>query len=209
MQIKERMKMNEKAPQMLVDEVQIPIEEVLHLSAQDDVQEVIQKGLYQVPDERPVVIFDGPEIIAVTAAGKLRGRILPRSWSGPLGDRLGRLSLPPEITAQTRVAGLGFFVQRVPDADWLLVVDDETGQPVGVLSRSVVLDFVPPPDLTKKVYRDANLLLWGDPDVEHDYYYCPQENRYYGPQAVHPDAEGRIRDRRGHLVEKYVPPDSE
>ena len=196
------------APQTLVDEVKIPIEEALHLSAQDSLQDVMQKGLYETLDESPVVIFDGPEVVAVTTAGKLRGEILPRSWSGLLGDRLGRLSLPPEVTAHTRVAALDFFVQQVTDAEWLLVVDDETGQPVGILNRTVVLDFVPPPDAVRKgelyqVYRAA-----GDPSVEHVFYYCPVEKRYYAPHAVHPDAEGRMRDRRGHLVEKCEPPET-
>lgn len=196
------------APQTLVDEVKISIEEALHLSAQDSLQDVMQKGLYETLDESPVVIFDGPEVIAVTTAGKLRGEILPRSWSGLLGDRLGRLSLPPEVTAHTRVAALDFLVQQVPDADWLVVVDDETGQPVGVLSRTVVLGFIPPPDTTVEVYRAAPMLLWGDPSVEHAFYYCPVEKRYYAPHAVHPDAEGRMRDRRGHLVEKCESPET-
>jgi len=194
-----------KAPQTLVDEVKIPIEETLHLSARDSLQDVVQKGLYDVPGEKPVTIYDGSEVTAVTAAGKLRGEILPGSWGGPLGNRMGRLSLPPEVTSNTRVADLVFFVQQEADVDWLLVIDDETKCPVGVLSRTVVLDFIPPPDTTAEVYRMAHATLWGDPDVEQVFYYCPTEKRYYGPHAVHPDAEGKMRDRWGHLVEKREP----
>jgi len=195
------------APQTLVDEVMVSIEETLHLSTQDSVQVVIQKGLYRVPDDKPVVILDGPEVVAVTAAGKLRCQILPRSWSGPLGDRLRRLPPPPEITPQMRVAALDFLVQQVSEADWLLVVDDETGQLLGVLSRKVVLDYLPKPEAVAKgeIRRSAHTLLWGDPNIDHNYYYCPVEKRYYASHAVRPDREGKMRDRRGHLVKKHTP----
>jgi CBS domain-containing protein len=197
-----------QAPLTLVGEVMIPIRETLHLTAQDSVQDVMQKGLYAAVGDKLVIIFDGPEVIAVTSAGKLRGQVLPRSWSGRLGDRLGRLPPPPEITPQTQVVALVFLVQEVPDAEWLLVVDDETGHPLGVLSREEVLDHRPPGEPLPKgeIYRGARGRLWGDPEVEHVFYYCQQENRRFGPHAVHPDPQGRMRDRKGHLVEVVVPP---
>jgi CBS domain-containing protein len=197
-----------QAPLTLVGEVMLPIRETLHLTVQDSVQDVMQKGLYTAAVDKLVVIFDGPEVIAVTGAGRLRGQVLPRSWSGRLGDRLGRLPPPPEITPQTRVAALDFLVQEVRDAEWLLVVDDETGHPLGVLSREVVLDHLPPVEPVPKgeIYRGAQGRLWGDPEVEHVFYYCQQENRRFGSHAVHPDAQGRMRDRKGHLVEEVVPP---
>ncbi len=197
-----------QAPLTLVGEVMTPIQEALHLTAQDSVQDVMQKGLYTAAGDKLVIIFDGSEVIAVTSAGRLRGQVLPRSWSGRLGDRLGRLPPPPEITPQTRVAALIFLVQEVHDAEWLLVVDDETGHPLGVLSHKVVLDHLPPVEPLPKgeIYRGARGRLWGDPEVEHVFYYCPQENRRFGPHAVHPDAQGRMRDRKGHLVEEVVPP---
>lgn len=199
----------DRAPKTLVDEVKTPIEEALYLSTQDRLQDVMRKGLYEAPGEKPAAIFDAAEVIAVTTVGMLRGRILPRSWSGPLGNNLGRLSLPPEVMARTQVAALDFFVQEVSDADWLLVVDDETGRPIGILSRTIVLDFIPPPDTTAEVFRAAHALLWGDPEVEHVFYYCPVEHRCYGPHAVRPDADGKMRDRWGHLVERREPSGAE
>ena len=191
-------------PETIADEVKIAVAETLSLSAEDQVQEAMQKGLYDVPGARPVLIYDGGEVVGVSGAGKLRGEVLPRTWRGPLGKWLSRLPPAPEVTAGTRVADLLFLVQDLREVEWLLVVDEGTGKLVGVLARQVVLRTRPPLDQTAKIFRAVELRLWDGAQVKNVYYYCAVEGRIFGPDAVKHEG-GQVRDRQGHVVEVRTP----
>jgi hypothetical protein len=192
-------------PTTLVRDIMVSVEETLRLDAQDGPKEAQDKGLYIAPAGQPVVVYDGDAVIAVILASKLRHEELTRSWQAPLDERLARVGRPPQITAQTRAVDLLFLVQDNEKLKWLAVVDDETGELVGVLDRGQVLKFRPPPDPTEPIWRISR--LYGVAGVQNVYYYCKVENRIYGPNAVHrDDADGQMRDRRGHLVKLKEPP---
>ena len=201
-----------QTPKILVDEIKIPIKDVLSLSTQDGIKEIKQKKIHNQAKDEPVVIFKGSEVIVIATVAKLFGQLLPRSWmSGTLGEQLRSVSLPPRVTSRTKVAELDFFIQSIPDHEWLLVVDDETGYPVGILNRYKAMEYLPSKESVlasldpSQLVRNPNLRLWGDPAIEHVYYYCSIEDRHFGPHAVHPDAQGQMRDRSGHLVEVKQP----
>lgn len=191
-----------KGPQVRVDEVKIPLEQTVQLSAQDEMQAVMDKGLYRAPEDKPVVIWQDDQIVAVATVGRLRGRILPRAWAGPLAGYMTDLPLPPEVVGTAPIVTLIFLAHQESECEWLLVVDSETARPRGILSRRVVLNYVPAADTELEVFRSSGVRLWGDSEVERTYYYCPVEDRIYGPHAVRPGPDGRMRDRRGHVVEK-------
>jgi hypothetical protein len=191
-----------KGPQVRVDEGKIPLDLTVQLSAQDKMQAVMDKGLYRAPGDKPVVIWQDDQIVAVTTVGRLRGRILPRAWAGPLAGYIAGLPLPPEVVGTAPIVTLIFLAHQAPECEWLLVVDPETARPRGILSRRVVLNYVPAADTELEVFRSSGVRLWGDSEVERSYYYCPVEDRIYGPHAVRPGPDGRMRDRRGHVVEK-------
>jgi hypothetical protein len=192
-------------PKTLVREVSKSLDDALCLDSQDGVREALDKGLYQAPREQPVVIREGDEVIALESAGRLREDVLPRSWQAPIKDWITMLPAPAEVSEDTQVAELAFLVQHQRRLTWVLVVEGESGNPVGTLDRAAILRYLPPLDTTVEAYRDASLRLWGDSTVKH-YYYCPVEKKTYGPHAVRPDAQGRMRDRKGHLVEKRALP---
>lgn len=188
-------------PETLVSEEMIPLKDALHLLAQDTWRDVGKKGLGRVPDATLVVIVEDAEVMMIATAKTLRGEILPRSWGGQLGDRVRHLPSPPMVMASTQVVALGFLVQDAK-VDWLLVLDDQTGQPVGLLSGQVVMRYMPL-DKTplEEIRRSARFRLWGTSRLN-VYYYCEIENINYGPHLVRTDAEGRRRDPKGHLVKK-------
>jgi hypothetical protein len=191
-------------PTTLAGEVQIPLDETLQLDVQDSAQDVLSKGLDRVPNRQAVIVWQEGEIRAVATAKKLRDQILPRSWFNQLWTNLDRLSRPPEVTSSTPLASLCFLAQQLLEADWFLVLDDRQATPTGVLAREEILKALPPPDVTQEVYREGSIRLWGDPSVENVYYYCPEEKRHYGPHAVYVDGQGKVRDRKGHLVQEHV-----
>ena len=98
-------------PQTPVREVMVSLDDALCLDVQDSVQEAMRKGLYSAPDGKLVLISEQSELVALTTAGKLRGQALPRTWHGPLKEWITSLPAPPEVTADTLVAELDFFVQ--------------------------------------------------------------------------------------------------
>ena len=187
-------------PETLVDEVKISLKNVLYLSAQDNWREVTQRGLYRASENQLVVIFQDAEVITITTANKLRSEILPRSWSGKLGDKVRNLPSPPIVAANTKVVELGLLVQDAK-VDWLLVVDNQTQEPVGVLSSEVVISYTQPDSTPQESRQGARFRLWGTSE-SHIYYYCPIEKRTYSSDMVRFDVEGRMRDPKGHLVER-------
>lgn len=188
-------------PKTLVSEVMVPLKDALQLLAQDTWRDVSRKGLGRIPDATPVVIVEDAEVMMIATAKKLGGEILPRSWSGKLGDRVRHLPSPPMVMAGTQVVALGFLVQDAK-ADWLLVLDDQTEQPIGLLNSQAVMRYIPsdttPPE---EIKRSVRFRLWGTSGLN-VYYYCDVEKRNYGPHMVRADAEGRMRDPKGHVVEK-------
>lgn len=197
--------LSDHAPYTLVREVKIPLRETLQFTVQDTLQTVIQKQLYQCNADIPVTIFDEEEVIGITTAGELRGRFLPRTWTGKLGDNIRRMSLPAVITNNTRVAHLLYLVQLDHPIDWMLVIDDDSGVPNGILNRQIVLQYMPPLSKPGEVYRDPDTRLWGDPDISPVAYYCKVENRYFGPNSIKFDAQGNPRDSKGHPVQRLAP----
>ena len=191
-------------PQTLVHEVMVPLAEVLSLSVADGATEVMRKGLYRVAPTKVVVVFaeDG-DVVLVATAGHLRGKVLRRTWRGVLGDWVKGQPVV-EVSAAAQVVTLGFLVQKVPDVKWLVVVN-EAHQVVGVLSREVVMGLMPSEEAATKgpiTRGEGKIRLLGE-SVVNVYYYCSLEQKYYGPETVLPDAEGRMRDQKGHLVQRY------
>jgi CBS domain-containing protein len=191
-------------PTTLVKEIMVPVEDTLCLDAQDGPREAMDKGLYSAPARQTVVAYDGDAVIAVISASELRGSVLPRSWRAPLGERLSGVGRPPQTTAQTLAVELLFLVQDNRRIEWLAVVDEKTGELVGVLDRRRVLKLVPTSE-PEVVFRGASMRLYGVAGVQNVYYYCKVEDCIYGPNAVHPDTNGRMRDLQGHLVEVRKP----
>lgn len=196
-------------PTTLVKEIMVAVQDTLRLDARDGPKEAMDKGLYGAPAGQPVVVYDGDAARAVISASELRGSVLTRSWSAPLGDRLTRLTPPPETTAKTPAVDLLFLAQANPEIEWLTIVDEKTGKLVGVLNVRQVRALAPPIDAQTEFYGgqgvrgDASMRLYGVASVQNVYYTCEVENRVYGPNAVHPDASGQMRDRQGHLVEEH------
>jgi hypothetical protein len=190
-------------PTTLVKEIMVPIQDTLRLDAQDGWEEMTDKGFYSAPAKQPVVVYDGDAVMAVILKGKLRGS-LPRSWSGPLRGELARVGRPPQVTAQTPAVDLLFLVQDNRTMEWLAVVDEKTGELVGVLDRSQVIALAPPLDPAQPIMR--SMRLYGVAGVRNVFYYCKVEDRIYGPNAVHLDANDQMRDRQEHLVEVKKPP---
>ena len=188
-------------PKTTVRQVLTLFDDAIRLDGEDGVPEALHKGLYDAPADKLVVICQGDEVIALVSAGKLRGETLTRSWQAPLKNEIGSLSATPEVSAGAPVAEVGFLVQMDHDLEWVLVVDEDSGEPVGALDRATIERFLPPLDFTQEAYRATEARLWGDAQVKH-YYYCPIEDKAYGAHAVRPDAEGRMRDRKDHLVER-------
>lgn len=196
-------------PQTPVRDVMVSLKDAIHLESRDGVQEAVRSGLYSADDDRLVAIHEGAEVLALTTASTLRAQILPRTWQAPLKAWVTSLPAPPEVCPDTLVAELAFFIQDQPELEWALVVEGASGAPVGALDRATIVRFLPPFETTVEVFRAGHARLWGDSPVRH-YYYCPVEQRTYGPHAVRPDPQGRMRDRKGHLVEvRALPQDAQ
>lgn len=191
-------------PQTEVHEEMVRWSDVLPLSVTDGVTEVMRKGLYRVAPTKMVAILaeDGHDVVWVATADDLKGNVLPRTWD-VLGNWVKRQPMI-EVSATAKVVTLGFLVQSVLDVTWLLV-RNEARQVVGVLNRQVVMRFMPSEEAATKgpiTRGEGKTRLWGDSEVN-VYYYCSLEQKYYGPDTVFPDAEGRMQDENGHLVVRY------
>lgn len=123
--------------QTTVDELKMPLDRVLILSTNTQAADMGSKGLWQTDPNTPVLIQEGNQFILATSFGELTSAHLPRTWSA-LGASLRAATPPPQVPASTALVELGTRTQWMLAVKWLLVVDDETGGPLGLLPGSQV-----------------------------------------------------------------------
>ena len=148
-----------------VDQVKIPLEKVLRLPAQTPAGQFSKQGVLpaDVQPDTPVMVEAEGKALLVTTFAKLRSDYLPMTWSGSLGDQLSHVPPVIEVGAGTLLMALNDRWQRLVNAGWALVVDDETAEPVGVLNvddiYKVLADFRVQFELDSVVHLDGQWTL--------------------------------------------------
>ena len=134
--------MNEITLDTIVQEITVPLDQVLALSAEDRFPEARDKGLWSVAGDKLVLVWDGDEVISLTTADTLRSSKLPRTLSRPLGDYLSGQPAPQPVWADESLVVLATQARFVLGGDYCLVWERATDRLVGVLVSSQVGDLV-------------------------------------------------------------------
>jgi hypothetical protein len=129
---------------LTIRQAMVPWEQVLELSIQDDYPATEEKGFWKAIRDEPtkfVAVWDGDEVIVLTTVGRLRSHCLLQTWK-TLEQGLVRRSPFARVQANERVFAVATLARSLVGQDHpvAMVVDEETGRPVGAIDARHVAD---------------------------------------------------------------------